>query len=83
MAEKRKKRVKSRHCRVYGSWMNTSNPTRRSQGATKLGSKTCKTKKQIKKSTSKIVQISKMASKIRKPGEDWQSAIRRASSRLK
>lgn len=78
----RKKKVKTSSCRVAGEQMNSKNATMRKVGAKKLGSKTCKTKAQIKKSTSKVAEISKLAKKIRKPGETWQTAIKRASKQI-
>ena len=79
MATKNKKPVKTNTCRAYGSWMSSKDADKRKTGAGKLASKTCKTTSQIKKGTSKIAAISKMAKKIRKKDEAWQSAIKRAS----
>lgn len=36
-----------------------------------------------KKAAVSVSDISKLASKIRKPGEAWQAAIKRASKQLK
>lgn len=82
-AKRKVKKVKTPSCRTAGHQMGSKSTTLRSAGAKKLGSKTCKTKAQIKKSTSKIAKISKLAKKIRKKNEAWQAAIKRASKQLK
>lgn len=73
------KNVKEASCRTAGHQMNAENPLLRKAGAKKLGSKTCKTRAEIKKSTSKVAEISKKAKKIRVKGESWTNAIRRAA----
>lgn len=80
---KRKKKVKDSTCRTYGNWLSTEkDENRRSKAGSTLASKKCKTRAQIKKGTSKVAQISKLAKKIRKPGEEWKVAVRRASKQL-
>lgn len=76
----KKKRVKKASCRSHGSVLSTSkNKKAKSTSAKKLGSKTCKTNASLKKSSTNMKALTSKAKQIRKTGESWQSAIKRAA----
>ncbi|MEQ9262683.1 MAG: hypothetical protein RLP14_05940 [Owenweeksia sp.] len=79
---RRKKKVKQASCRTAGHQMNSQKKVLRKAGAKKLGGRGCKTKDDIKRSTSKLKKISRKAKQIRVKGESWTNAMRRAAKQV-